>query len=81
MGESHVKEILSSGLVSKCRSDWCDVGRASGLEDRIAGTAGEGKGLFPPSLSWLCYLWVPSGKGVSVCRAFVHHQAVLRNAN
>lgn len=46
-GERHFGEAFDSHLVPRYR---CDVGRSSGLEDRVAGTAGERKGLFLLSL-------------------------------
>lgn len=42
-GESHVGAVFDSGLACTYK---CDVGRSPGLEDRVAGTAGEKKGLF-----------------------------------
>lgn len=44
-GESHVGEVFDSGLVSRYRGD---AGRSSGLEDRVAGTAGGEEGSVSP---------------------------------
>lgn len=48
MGKGHVGQALDLGLVSRCKSDWCDVGGSSGLGGRIARQLGRGNDCFPP---------------------------------
>lgn len=69
-GESHVGEAFDSGLVSRYR---CDVGRPSGLEDRVLGQLGRGRDCFPHSFGSV----IRRGSqfllaNVCLCGAFLH---------